>query len=116
MAQFRNATIVFNLNANKKVCKGYLYHLVRVNGLEHEVRSLDSVSMVNEFQDVFLEDLPRIPPKHKTDFCVDLDPNTKPISVPLYRFAPVELKEFKLQLKIFLIRASSSRAYLHGVL
>ena len=108
--------IVSNDKANKMLSKRYLYHLVRVNHIENKVPSIDYLSIVNEFQDVFLEDLPRIPPKHKTDFCVDLDPNTKPISVPLYRFAPVELKEFKLQLKIFLIRASSSRAYLHGVL
>ena len=52
---------------------GYLCHLVRVNDLEHEVPSIDSVSVVNEFKDVFSEDLPRIPPERKIDFRVDLD-------------------------------------------
>ena len=44
--------IVSHLKDNKMLSKGYLYHLVRVNDLEHEVLSIDSVSIVNEFQDV----------------------------------------------------------------
>ena len=54
---------------------------------------------MNEFPDVFLEDLPGIPPEHEIDFGVDLDPNTKPISIALYRMEPSELKEFLLQSK-----------------
>ena len=44
--------IVSHLKANKMLSKGYLYHLVRVDDLEQEVPSIDSVSIVNEFQDV----------------------------------------------------------------
>ena len=42
----------FHLEANKMLSKGYLYHLLRVNDLEHEDPYIDSVSIVNEFQDV----------------------------------------------------------------
>ncbi|XP_069152832.1 uncharacterized protein [Solanum lycopersicum] len=91
--------IVSHLKANKMLSKGYLYHLVRFNDLEHEVPSIDPVSIVNEFQDIFPEYLSRIPPKREIDFGVDLDPNTKQISIPPYRMAPAELKELKLQLK-----------------
>ena len=79
--------------------KGYLYHLVSVKDLKREVPSIDSVSIVNEFQDVFQKDLPGIPPEREIDFCVDLDPNAKPISIPPYRMPLDELKELKLQLK-----------------
>ena len=48
--------IVAHPKDNKMLSKGYLYNLVRVNDLEHEVPSIDSVSIVNDFQDVFLED------------------------------------------------------------
>ena len=61
------------------LCKVYLYHLVRVNDLENNVPSIDYVSIVNEFQDIFTEDLPGIPPEREIDFSVHLDPNTKPI-------------------------------------
>ena len=41
--------ILSHLNANKILSKGYLYHLVRVNDLEHEVPSLYYEFIVNEF-------------------------------------------------------------------
>ena len=81
------------------ISKGYLYTLVRVNDLDHEIPSIDSVLIVNEFLDVFPEDLPWIPPEVEIDFCVNLDPNTKQISIPLYRMALAELKNLKLQLE-----------------
>ena len=79
--------------------KGYLCYLVRVDDLENEVPSIDSVAVVNEFQDVFPEVLPRIPPESELDFSIDLDPNNKPIFIPPYRMEPARLKKLKLQLK-----------------
>ena len=38
-------------------------------------------------------------PPREIDFCIDLDPDTKPILIPSYRMTPAELKEQKLQLK-----------------
>ena len=74
--------------------------------------SLESVSIVNEFPDVFPKDLPGIPPEREIDFGIDLLPNTNPISIPPYRMAPAELKELKEQLKDLLdkgfIRPSKS--------
>ena len=54
---------------------------------------------MNDFLDVFAEDLPGFPPLREIDFGIDLEPDTKPISIPPYRMAPAELKELKLQLK-----------------
>ena len=79
--------------------KGLLCHLVSVNDLDHEIPSIDSVPVVNEFLNVFPEDLPRVPPLLKIDFGIDLEPDTNPISIPSYRIALAELKELKLQLK-----------------
>ena len=55
--------------------------------------------MVQEFLDVFPSDLPGVPPDRDTDFAIDLEPGTKPISIPPYRMAPTELKELKDQLQ-----------------
>ena len=55
--------IVSHLKSNKILSKGYLCHLVEVNELEHEVPSIDSMSIVNEFKEFFQEDLARIPPE-----------------------------------------------------
>ena len=67
--------------------------------LDHEIPSVDSVPVVNEFQDVFHDDLPRVPPPREIEFCIDLESDTKHISIPPYRMAPTELKELMLQLK-----------------
>ena len=70
-----------------------------VNDLDHDIPSIDSVPVVNEFQDVFPDDLPGVPPPRWIDFGIDLEPNTKQISIPPYIMAPAKLKELKLQLK-----------------
>src|SRR5688572_25241435 len=100
------------LKAQKLISKGFLYHIVHVRDDDADIPSLESVSIVNEFPDVFPEDLPGIPPKREIDFGIDLLPVTNPISIPPYRMAPAELKELKEQLKDLLdkgfIRPSKS--------
>nr|XP_016440855.1 PREDICTED: uncharacterized protein LOC107766570 [Nicotiana tabacum] len=87
------------LKARKMISKGYIYHLVRVKDADAQIPTLQSVPIVNEFPEVFPEDLPGVPPHMEIDFGIDLLPCTKPISIPPYRMAPAELKELKVQLK-----------------
>ena len=100
------------LKERKMIANGCIYHLVRVQNVEAESPTLQSVPIVNEFSDVFPEELPGLPPEREIDFAIDVLPDTKPISIPPYRKAPAELKELKGQLKDFLekgfIRPSSS--------
>ena len=79
--------------------KGLLCDFVSVNDLDHDIPSMDSVPVVNEFQYVFHDDLPGVPPPRDFDFGIHLEPDTTPISIPYYRMATAELKELKLQLK-----------------
>ena len=68
--------------------------------------------MVREFLDVFLADLPGMPPDRDIGFGIDLEPGTRRISIPPYRMAPAELRELKAQLQELLrkcfIRPSAS--------
>ena len=57
--------------------------------------------MVNEFPEVFPDNLLGVPPDREIDFGIDLVLVTHPISIPPYRMAPAELKELKEQLKDF---------------
>ena len=59
------------LKANKVIFKGLLCHLVTVNNLDHGIPSKESVPVVNEFQNVFLDDLLRVPPPGEIDFGID---------------------------------------------
>jgi hypothetical protein len=54
--------------------------------------------VVKDFLDVFLEELPRMPPDTEVEFVIDLLPGTAPISKQPYRMSVEELKELKKHL------------------
>ena len=47
--------------------------------------------VVCEYEDVFLDELPGLPPLRDVDFRIELHPGTSPISMTPHRMAPVEL-------------------------
>jgi hypothetical protein len=57
-----------------------------------------NIRVVRDFSDVFLEELPRMPPDREVEFVIDLLPGTAPISKRPYRMSVEELKELKKQL------------------
>ena len=65
---------------------------------EKKGKELKEVPVVNEFEDVFPEELPGLPPEREIEFEIELLPGVSPISQAPYRMAPVELKELKEQL------------------
>ncbi|XP_059654941.1 uncharacterized protein LOC132301729 [Cornus florida] len=76
----------------------------RVSGLlgyvvdtENKEVTFENVPVVQEFTDVFPDDLPGLPVDREVDFTIELVPGTAPISIALYRMALTELKELKLQ-------------------
>ena len=62
-------------------------------------KDASEVLVVKEFLDVFPKDLSRLPQNKEIKFTIDLIPGTKPISIPPYCMAPIELKELKIQLQ-----------------
>ena len=48
---------------------------------------------------MFTADLPGMPPDRDIDFCIDLEPGTRPISISPYTMDPAELRELKAQLQ-----------------
>ena len=54
---------------------------------------------MNEFSEVFPNDLPGILPKWQIHFGIDLLPKINPILITPYLMAPAELKELKDKLK-----------------
>ncbi|XP_068504007.1 uncharacterized protein [Phaseolus vulgaris] len=55
--------------------------------------------VVQEFMDVFPDEIPELPPKREIEFAIDLIPGAGPVSISPYRMAPVELAELKEQLE-----------------
>ena len=65
--------------------------------------------MVRKFQDVFLDELPGLPPHREFDFSIELYPGMDPISISPYRMTPLELKELKTQFEELL-----SKGFIHS--
>ena len=81
--------------------------------LEDEVRpDLDLPRVFCEYEDVFPDELPGLPPQRVVDFGIKLHPGTSPISMTPHRMTLVELQELKVQLQELLdkgfIRPSTS--------
>ena len=56
------------------------------------------VPVIRDFEDVFPEKLPRVPPERQVEFRIDLVPGVAPIAKAPYRLAPLEMQEFSTQL------------------
>ena len=80
----------------RKGCQGYLSYVMETG---NEGTTLDEIPVVREFSDVFPDDIEGLPPEREVEFTIDLIPRTEPISIPLYRMAPAELRELKAQLE-----------------
>ncbi|GKA04472.1 hypothetical protein Tco_0683592 [Tanacetum coccineum] len=77
-----------------------------------EKKRLEDVPKVQDFPEVFPEDLPGLPPTRQVEFRIDLVPGAAPVARAPYRLAPSEMKELSEQLKELsdkgFIRPSSS--------
>jgi hypothetical protein len=63
-----------------------------------KVTTLKEILVVQEYPDVFPEELPGMPPDHDIEFLIELLPRTPPISKRPYRMSVNELVELKKQL------------------
>jgi hypothetical protein len=102
-------------------CRLYVVEVVN----ERKGPSLDQYPVLLEFQDVFLNELPGLPPKRELDFTIELKPGAlnelpglppkreldftielkpgaEPISKTPYRMTAPELCELQMQLKVLL--------------
>ena len=77
--------IISFLRAKRMVSKGCLAFLAHLRDDTSKVPFIEPVSIVCEFLDVFPADLPGMPQDRDIDFCTDLEPDTRPISIPPYR-------------------------------
>jgi hypothetical protein len=77
-----------------------------------EVKPLENIKVVCEYPDIFLGELPSMPPDRDIEFSIELLPGTAPISKRPYRMDVKDLVELKKQIEELLekgfIRPSSS--------
>ncbi|KAA3483679.1 reverse transcriptase [Gossypium australe] len=98
------SNVVSALKADKMVRKGCKAFLAFVSVLDTKEEGVSGVRTVRDFEDVFPEKLPGIPPDREVEFGIDLLPGTTPVSIAPYRTAPKELVELKVQIQELLDR------------
>ncbi|GKC82607.1 putative reverse transcriptase domain-containing protein, partial [Tanacetum coccineum] len=96
-----------------KGCPVFLAHITTKEVEDKsEKKRLEDVPIVQDFPEVFPEDLPGLPPTRQVEFQIDLVPGAAPVARAPYRLAPSEMKELSEQLKELsdkgFIRPSSS--------
>ncbi|GJV09790.1 putative reverse transcriptase domain-containing protein [Tanacetum coccineum] len=108
--------IISCTKTQKYMEKGFPIFLAHVTTKEvkdkSEKKRLENVPIVQDFPEVFPEDLPGLPPTRQVEFQIDLVPGAAPVARAPYRLAPSKMKELSEQLKELsdkgFIRPSSS--------
>ncbi|GJS98536.1 putative reverse transcriptase domain-containing protein [Tanacetum coccineum] len=108
--------IISCTKTQKYIERGCLIFLAQVTKKEikneSEEKRLEDVPMVQNFPEVFPEDLPGLPPTRQVEFQIDLVPSVAPVARASYRLAPKKLQELSTQLQELydkeFIRPSSS--------
>jgi hypothetical protein len=65
---------------------------------DKEEKKVQDIRVIAEFEDVFPEELPGLPPPRQVEFRIDLQPGTTPIAKASYRLAPSEMQELMKQI------------------
>ena len=66
--------------------------------------TLEDIRVVNEFPDVFPEELPGMPPEREVEFVIELKPGTAPIAKRPYRMGVKEGAKLKEEIEALLVK------------
>jgi len=77
-----------------------IYFMIVANAENNSIaEKINVIPVVEEYADVFLDEIPELPPSRDVDFTIDLIPGVGPMSMVPYRMAPAELAELKKQIE-----------------
>jgi hypothetical protein len=84
---------ISTMQFKKCISKGCKVYVIQVtNILEKEIKpSLEDFAVLQGFKDVFVEEIPELPPRREIDFSIDLLPGSSPVSKEPYRMSVPEL-------------------------
>nr|GEV77975.1 hypothetical protein [Tanacetum cinerariifolium] len=104
--------VISCIKARKYIERGSQLFMAQVTEKEPAKKQLQDVPVICNFPEVFLDDLPGLPPPRQAEFKIELIPGIIPVARVPYRLAPSELKELSHRLKELsekgFIRMSSS--------
>ncbi|KAI3802062.1 hypothetical protein L1987_30186 [Smallanthus sonchifolius] len=83
----------------KYLRKKYVAFLAHIVQKYVKKKSIQDIPIIQDFPEVFLEDLSGLPPVRQVIFRIDLVPGANPVARAPYRLAPSEMQELASQLQ-----------------
>ncbi|GJS16726.1 putative reverse transcriptase domain-containing protein [Tanacetum coccineum] len=83
------------VKTRKYIEKGYELFLAQVTEQESKEKRLEDVPIIRDFLEVFLEELPGLPPPRQVELRIDLIPGAAPVARCAKSFSTTKLKEFQ---------------------
>jgi hypothetical protein len=89
------------MQLKKCMRKGCQVYAIQVTNLaeKEDKPKLEDFAILRDFRDMFVDEIPELPPRREIDFSIDLLPGSAPISKVPYRMSLPELTELKIQLQ-----------------
>ncbi|GKG38361.1 hypothetical protein Tco_0460073, partial [Tanacetum coccineum] len=91
--------IVSCIKAQKYIDKGCDLFLAQVAEQETKDKRLEDVPVIQDFPEVFPDELHGLPPPRQVEFRINLIPGVAHVARTPYRLAPSEMKELSKQLQ-----------------
>jgi len=88
--------LISAMKASKLLCQWYIGYWCYTIDTQTKEEKVENIPIVCEFEDVFTEELPGLPPQREINFGIELTPGAQPISNAPYRMAPIGFKELKI--------------------
>jgi hypothetical protein len=105
-------SFISSLHLRKSMCNGCKLYVILALNEKGVAEGLENLLLVQEFLDIFPEELLGLSPKRELEFTINLKPRAEPIARMPYRMSTPKLQELKMKLKelldIRLIRPSVS--------
>ena len=83
--------VISAMEARRFLRKGCEVFLALILDSKREQVNFENIPVIREFPDVFLEELPGLPPEREVYLSIEVVQGTTPISRATYRMAPTEL-------------------------
>ena len=90
--------LIFGTKAKKLLRKRCIAQIAVVSDFKIKDTKMNQVTVAKKFQNVFLNELPRLPPNREIEFTIKVISGIKPISISSYRMALAKLKELNVKL------------------
>jgi hypothetical protein len=95
---FRQISAMHLKKCMRKGCQAYAIQVTNLAEKEDKPK-LEDFSILDDFRDMFVDEILELPPRREIDFSIDLLPSSAPISKMPYRMSLPKLIELKIQLQ-----------------